>query len=189
MKSNFHCILLLASLTATFAIPTLKPRFIDLRQTSQLEAISQFAAAAYCEGNTRSAGQYLSCLPGNCPFVQNSDVWVTEAFWNIGESNTVGFVAVDDTNHLVVLSFQGTANTLQKFTDAAFFPISTDLCGTGDEQCKIHQGFWHAWLDVETVVTDSVLRTVAAYPSYRFITTGHSPRWSFGCFGSNIVEK
>lgn len=108
---------------------------------------------------------------------QSSD-WFLHHYSNInisiGESNTVGFVAVDDTNHLVVLSFQGTANTLQKFTDAAFFPISTDLCGTGDEQCKIHQGFWHAWLDVETVVTDSVLRTVAAYPSYRFITTGHS---------------
>lgn len=83
-------------------------------------------------------------------------------------------MAVDDTNHLVVLAFQGTANTLNKLTDAAFLPVSTELCGSGDDECKIHRGFWHAWQDVETVVTDSVLRAVIAHPAYRVIATGHS---------------
>lgn len=83
-------------------------------------------------------------------------------------------MAVDDTNHLVVLAFQGTANTLNKLTDAAFLPVSTELCGSGDDECKIHRGFWHAWQDVETIVTDSVLRAVIAHPAYRVIATGHS---------------
>ncbi|KAH7412861.1 Alpha/Beta hydrolase protein [Cadophora sp. MPI-SDFR-AT-0126] len=173
----FICLnlLFLISVTKTLAFPTkIIPRFTDLRLTAQLEAVSHFAAAAYCKGNTHSAGQYLSCLPGNCPFVEQSNVWVTEAFWNIGESNSIGFVAVDDTNHVIVLAFQGTANALNKLTDAAFLPISTELCGTGDDECKIHRGFWHAWLDVESIVTDSVLRAVIAHPSYGVIATGHS---------------
>ncbi|KAH8670106.1 Alpha/Beta hydrolase protein [Tricladium varicosporioides] len=147
---------------------------IDPRTESQLVAVSHYAAAAYCEGNTRSAGQYLACLPGNCAFVTKSDAWVTEAFWNIGESNTIGFIAIDDTNHLIVISFQGTANSINALTDSAFLPTSTTLCGTGDNECKIHRGFWHAWQDVAEIVTNSTIRAVVANPSYRVIATGHS---------------
>ncbi|KAK0121841.1 hypothetical protein ONS95_010121 [Cadophora gregata] len=168
-------LLFLTYIATALAIPArIAPRFTDLKLTTQLEAVSQFAAAAYCEGNTHSAGQYISCLPENCLFVEKSNAWVTEAFWNIGESNTIGFVAVDDTNHLIVLAFQGTANTLHKLTDAAFLPTSTNLCGTGENECKIHRGFWHAWQDVESIVTNSVLRAVIEHPGYRVIATGHS---------------
>jgi hypothetical protein len=89
-------------------------------------------------------------------------------------SNTAGFVAIDDTNQLIVVSFQGTSNIVHAFTDAAIVPISTTLCGTGDDECLIHGGFWNAWLDVEDVVTNAVIRASTAYPSYKLVATGHS---------------
>jgi Lipase 3 N-terminal region len=40
---------------------------------ADLQLYSQYAAAAYCSGNTDSPGQKVRCPIGNCPIVEALD--------------------------------------------------------------------------------------------------------------------
>jgi hypothetical protein len=53
---------------------------------------------------------------------------------------------------------------------------STSLCGKANthDGREIHSGFWIAAMDVQDIVITAVASALAAHPSYRVVTTGHS---------------
>lgn len=50
------------------------------------------------------------------------------------------------------------------------------MCGTANQNdgCEIHEGFWHALLDVQVYVKASVVNALRAHHNYKVIATGHS---------------
>lgn len=92
-----------------------------------------------------------------------------------GASKTTGFVAVDDTNKLVVASIQGTSissNPIDILTDIDIIRVNTNLCGTANKNdgCEIHLGFWTAMNDVLGAVKTEVTNALKTHPGYKVIS-------------------
>lgn len=93
--------------------------------------------------------------------------------------STQGYVALDTTNKLIVVSYQGTStktNPIDIFTDLDILQVQTTLCGTAKtvEGCKVHAGFYEAMVESSKVVTPIVAAAVKAHPTFRVVSTGHS---------------
>jgi predicted lipase len=85
-------------------------------------------------------------------------------------TDVTGFVAVDHTNKLVVVSFRGTHTIEDWRTNLDFGTTITDIC----PGCTAHRGFWQSWVDARDSVLPAVQQAIAACPSYRITVTGHS---------------
>lgn len=100
-------------------------------------------------------------------------------YHSIGETNTAGFVAIDNTNKLIIVAIQGTSiasNPIDVLTDIDLIRDKTDLCGTANtnDGCEIHSGFWQATNDVFSLVEINVNLALALHPDYKIVTTSHS---------------
>lgn len=85
--------------------------------------------------------------------------------------DTAGFLAVDKTNSLIVLSFRGSTDISNWIADLTFaFNDDTGLC----DGCDVHSGFWKAWQAVADDVTAQIESALSTYPDYQFVVTGHS---------------
>ncbi|CAG8978273.1 hypothetical protein HYALB_00010225 [Hymenoscyphus albidus] len=177
---------LLLCVSGVFAVPVevvnvLSGRAVDDALFSQLEFFSQFAAAAYCFDNVNGAGKPLSCKSGggSCATIEAHKTNITWTF-EAGYSNTRGYVAVDDTNKVVVGSFQGTKpgdnNIEDLMTDFDIKGVKTDLCGTANtsDGCLAHQGFYEAAKDASGPVTVAIKEVLEKHPEYRVVMSGHS---------------
>jgi hypothetical protein len=88
-----------------------------------------------------------------------------------------GFVAVDNTNSLIVVSFRGSCGIRSTANDASAViqelpvPPTTFNCGAN---CLVQGGFYNAWLQVRDVVLASVNQQLALHPGFTVVTTGHS---------------
>jgi predicted lipase len=96
-----------------------------------------------------------------------------------GLSKTVGYVALDDANQMIIISIQGTSvnsNPTDFITDVDFIKLNTTLCGSANthDGCQLHDGFYQAMQDAATVVTPVVLSAAESYPEYTIVATGHS---------------
>lgn len=151
----------------------------ELLQTFRL--MSQYAAATYAEINNNSSGKGIFCSgPGDCPTapqgacpdVEAANVTTVSEFENSTKSDNTGFIAVDDTNKLVVLAFRGTISSRNKKVDWQVHQIRSDFCG--EHKCKIHKGFWNAWLEARENVLPVFEKATSDNPTYRPIIVGHS---------------
>jgi predicted lipase len=88
------------------------------------------------------------------------------------ETNTdvAGYVAVDHTNKLIVVSFRGSTTIDAWITNFQFDTINTDICSG----CTAHRGFWNSWVDARDRVTPAVKQASSTYPSYQITVVGHS---------------
>lgn len=140
----------------------------ELFHTFQLMA--QYSAAAYCEGNNNSSDTLITCSKGNCPLVEAAGARSAVEFENIMTTDDTGFLAVDETNRLIVLSFRGTHSVQNWDTDLSTTVTDTDLCAG----CGVHEGFWRAWLDIRDSITPQFLHVIKDHPDFRLAITGHS---------------
>ncbi|KAL5119540.1 hypothetical protein ACEQ8H_002605 [Pleosporales sp. CAS-2024a] len=164
--------LLLGSLLSNAAPITEDKRSISASQLSTLELMAQYAAAAYCSSNYASSpGAPIECAGGTCPEVQTADAVSTIEY---SESNTstdvTGFVAIDNTNKLIVVSFRGSTNIASWITDLDFVTTDTDICSA----CTAHEGFWNSWLDARNLVNPAVQQAASTYPDHQIVVVGHS---------------
>ncbi|KAF2405365.1 alpha/beta-hydrolase [Trichodelitschia bisporula] len=137
---------------------------------NKLELVSQYAAASYCPDNYDSnKGTKLRCATGNCPLVERSDTRIVYAF-NGGVSDTSGFVAIDQTNALVVVSFRGSESYRNYASDINIPLVLTDVC-TG---CLSGAGWWLAWREVRDSIAEAVRWSIEMYPDLLVVATGHS---------------
>ncbi|KAE9978070.1 hypothetical protein EG328_001690 [Venturia inaequalis] len=145
-------------------------RSISSSLLSTFNLYEQFAAAAYCPANNDSPATKLVCTSDACPLVQADNTNTIIEFQNGGATDTTGYLAIDTTKKLIVLSFRGSTSLRNYLVDVNFPLTNIDIC-TG---CQGDSGFWGAWSDNRAQILPSVKTTVAAYPTYKVIATGHS---------------
>jgi len=132
---------------------------------SENQRMLQFSAAAYC---SESSIQNWSC--GHCASAGNFNI-STLLFDD--STNTFGFVGIDTTAQMILVSFRGTEPTSLKnwITDLSF-PKTTvypDIPGA-----EVHEGFLEAYMTINDTMIAAVSQLVTSYPSYSVHVTGHS---------------
>ncbi len=169
---------LVASLPFIFALPNTKHRNtlsaaerVDPLLLQRFKLISQYAAAAYCFGNNDSTGTPVVCPEDNCPLVETANATSVYEFQNSGLTDTTGFIAVDDTNHLIVLSFRGSAEW--KNWMANFQTVQIPFV-FGVNFAEVHLGMLEAWKETEDGIVDNLMKAVKEHEDYQVVITGHS---------------
>ncbi|KAJ5618961.1 hypothetical protein N7510_002945 [Penicillium lagena] len=85
--------------------------------------------------------------------------------------DTTGYLAVDRTNKLIVLSFRGTVSNENGQTDLEFQQVDASRLCSG---CYAHKGFWEASLGAFDIINPALKAAKTKYPSFELIVTGHS---------------
>ncbi|KAL1850239.1 hypothetical protein Plec18167_007344 [Paecilomyces lecythidis] len=152
----------------------------------QFNLFEQYAAAAYCSENFNSTGTKLSCSAGNCPLVEAADTETLDEFQDTsGYGDTTGFLAVDKTNELIVLSFRGSSSFDNWIANIDFVKTDVDLC----DGCEAHSGFWEAWGSVADSVTSQIDSALSTYSGYKLVFTGHSLGAALSTLGGTVLRN
>lgn len=155
------------------AFPVMEDRGVpqvDAQLLSTFALMEQYALAAYCPTNYNSPGDKVSCSSKNCPLVQSANTITLAEFNSDLATDVTGFVAADDTNRLIVISFRGSHSLDNWITNLQLDLIKTDLC----PGCTAHHGFWQSWLDSRKAVLDAIKGSANTRPGYKIVATGHS---------------
>ena len=109
-------------------------------------------------------------------------------YYSTHVADSTGFVAIDRTNKLIIVSFRGSQSArnwignfnIFKLTDIFKLPSifksrnalakDTKLC----KDCTVHEGFWKAWEEASKFVLPTVEKAVASNPKFQVVVTGHS---------------
>ena len=165
-------------------------RGIQADQLNAFKLMGQYASGAYCESNYKSPGDQMSCASGSCPLVETADsATVIEYDRSVippicaltmfpsnkshreeTSTDVAGYVAVDHTNNLIVVSFRGSTTIDAWITNFDFGTTDTDICSG----CTAHRGFWNSWVDSRSRVTPAVKQAAKDFPSYKITVVGHS---------------
>ncbi|KAH0536966.1 hypothetical protein FGG08_006194 [Glutinoglossum americanum] len=158
----------------------------DLADISKLTLFAQYSTAAYCKDvlNTQETlplgyQTKVRCKSGNCPLVEAAEALIIVGFdrledagvaWDSSKSVDVGgFVAVDKTNHNMIVSFRGTSNTEDLMDDAKIIQKPWKCDG-----CWAHQGFAQFWEAASVIVKSAISAYQDDFPNYPIVVTGHS---------------
>ncbi|KAI4122262.1 MAG: hypothetical protein LQ338_005909 [Usnochroma carphineum] len=140
----------------------------DLLNTFKL--VSQFAAAAYCPDNNDSPDTTLTCATGNCPLVEAAGAVTLSEFEDTPHFDDTGYIAVDDTNKIVVLAIRGSVSKKNWHADWDMIRTKINFC----HECHVHRGFKNSWEEVKDAVIGNMQKAVELHPDYRIVVTGHS---------------
>ncbi|KAJ5344606.1 hypothetical protein N7452_002610 [Penicillium brevicompactum] len=163
------------------------PRDVSSSVLSQLSLFAEYSAASYCSNNINSTGNAVTCAEGNCASVQSAD---TTTLWEFDRDcsygNVAGFLAVDETNKLLVVSFRGSralttwiANINFGLTDAS------SLCS----DCEAHSGFLESWETVADDLTSKIKSAQSTYSGYQLVLTGHSFGGAVAALGGTALRN
>lgn len=102
--------------------------------------------------------------------------------YRLNPGDTTGFLALDRTNKLIVLSFRGTRTPGNIITDLEYqqVPIDEIIC----PNCQVHRGFYYAWGNFSQFIMPSIDHVAAEYPDYSIVFTGHSLGGALATFGA-----
>jgi len=87
-----------------------------------------------------------------------------------GYADTTGIVALDSTTESIVLAFRGSHSVRNWLTNFAADQRNVPWCSG----CRIHQGFYSAYLDEAAIISSTLIRLQRENPTYRIVATGHS---------------
>ncbi|KAJ5546255.1 hypothetical protein N7494_003840 [Penicillium frequentans] len=170
---RFSILSVLSALSALgHALPNkLQTRDISADELSEFKFWVQYAAAAYCyDSYTAKAGSKLACSAGNCPDVEAAGATIVYDFSNTTLTDTAGFVALDNTNKAIVLSFRGSYSIRNWLADVDFPYTDPGLC----DGCEAEMGFWNSWAFVKDPISKVLTETIASNPDYELVVVGHS---------------
>ncbi|KAL8702884.1 MAG: hypothetical protein Q9201_003947 [Fulgogasparrea decipioides] len=137
---------------------------------STFKVISQYAAASYCPSNNKSPSTRLTCPPGNCPLVEASTAVTLSEFEDTPRFDDTGYIALDATHKLIVLSIRGSVSKQNWHADWDMIRTDTNFC----HECRVHRGFLHSWEEMKIAVLTNMKKAVEIHPDYRIVVTGHS---------------
>jgi len=97
-------------------------------------------------------------------------------------SESAGFFAIDHSgNGTIILSLRGSVNFRDYLTDLntrtfGYQPLNerAQLNFTGCEGCKVHQGFYKRFGDLEHEIFPTVEKLMQVFPDYKLLVVGHS---------------
>lgn len=151
--------------------PLIQERGIDSDLLGKFKLMAQYASSAYCASNYGSPGDQITCASGNCPLVEDADSSTVIEYSQVERPTDVtGYVAVDHTNKLVIVSFRGSRTLDSWITNLNLDATATDICSG----CTAHRGFWNSWVDARDRVVAAVKQASTTYPTYQITVTGHS---------------
>ena len=86
--------------------------------------------------------------------------------------SNVGFIGYDELTKTIKIVFQGTRPWIYKelIDDINIFKIQYPYC----PNCKVHQGFYFSYLDLQSQVLNSLDLLRKNYPNASISVTGHS---------------
>ncbi|PYH48501.1 lipase family protein [Aspergillus saccharolyticus JOP 1030-1] len=165
---------------------------VDIRDVStsvltQLDLFAQYSEAAYCSTNLNSPNTSVTCTNGLCPLLAAATTTSLAEFDDSDSyGDTAGFLAVDSTNKLLVVSFRGSSSIENWIADLDFiFTDASAICSG----CEVHQGFWKAWSSVADTLTAEIQAAVTAYPDYSLVFTGHSLGGALATIGATVLRN
>ncbi|KAI9845660.1 MAG: hypothetical protein M1837_004634 [Sclerophora amabilis] len=181
-----HLAFILSLITVVTAAPVeLEKRAISEDLLSKFELFSQYAGASYCTSNNDSPNTKVACHSGNCPLVEAANATTTTEFENTLLTDTTGFVAVDNTNQVIVLSFRGSSSVRNFIADGQILQGASTYCSG----CLAHKGFYLAWSEIRKTVLAAIESAVAANPGYTVVFTGHSLGGATATFAAADLRK
>ncbi|KAI9878507.1 MAG: hypothetical protein M1830_000688 [Pleopsidium flavum] len=136
----------------------------------RFELFRQYSTASGCPNNTNwdTPNTKVTCASG-CPLVEAAGAVIIRG-GHTPTADIAAYLAVDNTNNLLVLAIRGTSSGQNVAVDELVALIGSDLC-TG---CLVHEGFYGAWLELRTYLLPALNSAIATYPGHQIITTGHS---------------
>lgn len=138
-----------------FAGPLIHRRAITSNLLYSFAFYEQCAAAAYCPGDTNSTNSKITWSTTTCPLVQAANMVSILEFQNTIGTDTTGFLASDDTNKQIVLSFRGSESFNNWVANAAFQLKQEQVC----KGCQVETGFWLSRLAVRNVLMKDIFAT------------------------------
>ncbi|KAJ5223285.1 hypothetical protein N7468_007827 [Penicillium chermesinum] len=180
---------LVAVVAPVIAAPTsiLIPRDISSDVLSELTLFAEYSAAAYCTSNFGgSNGADVTCSAGNCPEVQSAGATLLYEFDLSNDfGDTTGYLAVDNTNQLIVLAFRGSSDISNWVANLDYDLTDVDLC----DGCQAHSGWWSAWGSGANDITAQVQSAQSTYPGYKLVVTGHSLGGAIAALGGSALRN
>lgn len=178
-----------ATLAVAAPVQLLNNRDVSDDTYNSLYLFAQYSAAAYCSANIDASdtGASITCSAGNCPDVQSA---TTKTLYEFDQANDygdcTGFLAVDETNELIVLSFRGSSD-IQNWVANLNFDLNDDsgLC----DGCSVHSGFWESWGTVSDAVTSQIDSAQSTYSGYQLVVTGHSLGGALAALGGTALRN
>lgn len=89
---------------------------------------------------------------------------------SLGVTDATGFVAIDDVNKAIVLSFRGSVSLSNWIGNINLEFNDFQPC----DGCRVHAGFLTSWNDAKDRVKAALQQAKASKPNYSIIFTGHS---------------
>lgn len=137
---------------------------IDQATFDDLTAKMELAGASYCD---LSNGW-------DCPYCVNSPTMTLTHKFTTSQTDTVGYVGVNNATSEIVVAFRGSVTDINWFED---FKVDKDpyagLIGTCTD-CEVHTGFQTSWHEAASDVLPQVWTQAAAFPNYTVVVVGHS---------------
>ncbi|KAL3426436.1 lipase [Phlyctema vagabunda] len=166
LSSSAWLLLGLSALAAASPRSERRATTVTAADLAKFNLLSEYAASSYC--NINSPG-LLTCTASACPEVEAAKAVSTIEFAD-AITDQGGLVATDSVNKLIVVSFRGSSSVRNFISDVLF--LGSDCSFRSG--CKAHSGFLVSWASVRTRVFAAVKAAVAANPTYKIVTTGHS---------------
>lgn len=85
-------------------------------------------------------------------------------------TDTSGFIAIDNNNKAIVLSFRGSYSVRNWIADVSFFHTNPDLC----DGCLAELGFWTSWKLVRDDILPQLKDAMSHNPDHELVVVGHS---------------
>lgn len=95
---------------------------------------------------------------------------VSNILYSLGDADATGFVAIDDANRLIILSYRGTVSLSNWIGNVNVGFNSFAPCAG----CQVHAGFLSSWTASRDQVKAALTKAKADNPDYQIIFTGHS---------------
>ncbi|KAL2867011.1 lipase family protein [Aspergillus lucknowensis] len=158
---------------SSIAYPYPSRREIQPSLLNHFVLFAQYSVASSCTVNHNiSTGEHpVYCDEAYCSLLKAANTEVLYAFQDIFPGDTAGFIAVDHTDDLLVLSFRDTVSKANGQTDMGYLQVDASTACQG---CKAHAGFWTAIGAALINLSRALEDARARYPSHRLVLTGHS---------------
>ncbi|KAE8410915.1 Alpha/Beta hydrolase protein [Aspergillus pseudocaelatus] len=152
---------------------------------NSMRLYSEYTAAATCPSNFNSPGYTkVVCEPGVCPMLEKTQATVLMGFTNWTPGNTTGYLAVDHTNHVLVLAFRGSRTKGNIQVDGQYEQVSIPWICQG---CQVHYGFYSSWDAISQYLLSAVRRYYSVY-HYPIVFTGHSLGGALAALGAVLED-